>query len=154
VPCRQNDDPLLVDLEQEWRGGKPIFLLLKGLYERGHAAELLTARDLRWDIALRRRNLRALHVERQIAAAGGCADAKAHERRPIRLGPRERIARADGGLAFQGASTSSVAGFAAGRICAWTKLFFTSAIWRGCGNHRQFALGSGASDRFGSAVEN
>ena len=36
--------PLLVDLEQEWRGGQnQFFLLLKGLYERGHAAELLTA---------------------------------------------------------------------------------------------------------------
>jgi glycogen(starch) synthase len=37
--------PLLVDLEREWRGGQNQFLLLlKGLYERGHAAELLTAR--------------------------------------------------------------------------------------------------------------
>jgi glycosyltransferase involved in cell wall biosynthesis len=36
--------PLLVDLEQEWRGGQnQFFLLLKGLYERGHSAELLTA---------------------------------------------------------------------------------------------------------------
>jgi L-malate glycosyltransferase len=37
--------PLLVDLEREWRGGQNQFLLLlKGLYERGHAAELLTAK--------------------------------------------------------------------------------------------------------------
>ena len=37
--------PLLVDLETEWRGGQNQFLLLlKGLYERGHAAELLTAK--------------------------------------------------------------------------------------------------------------
>ena len=36
--------PLLVDLESEWRGGQnQFFLLLKGLYERGRAAELLTA---------------------------------------------------------------------------------------------------------------
>lgn len=36
--------PLIVDLEREWRGGQnQAFLLLKGLYERGHAAELLTA---------------------------------------------------------------------------------------------------------------
>jgi len=36
--------PLLVDLETEWRGGQSqALLLLKGLYERGHAAELLTA---------------------------------------------------------------------------------------------------------------
>jgi L-malate glycosyltransferase len=36
--------PLIVDLETEWRGGQnQAFLLLKGLYERGHAAELLTA---------------------------------------------------------------------------------------------------------------
>ncbi|HEY1424497.1 MAG TPA: glycosyltransferase family 4 protein [Candidatus Acidoferrum sp.] len=37
--------PLLVDLDQEWRGGQNQFLLLlRGLYERGHAAELLTAK--------------------------------------------------------------------------------------------------------------
>ena len=37
--------PLLVDLDLEWRGGQNQFLLLlKGLYERGHAAELLTAK--------------------------------------------------------------------------------------------------------------
>ena len=36
--------PLIVDLEMEWRGGQnQAFLLLKGLYERGHAAELLAA---------------------------------------------------------------------------------------------------------------
>lgn len=37
--------PLLADLDREWRGGQNQFLLLlKGLYERGHAAELLTAK--------------------------------------------------------------------------------------------------------------
>jgi len=37
--------PLLVDLERDWRGGQnQFFLLLKGLNERGHAAELLTAK--------------------------------------------------------------------------------------------------------------
>ena len=37
--------PLLVDLEQEWRGGQnQFFLLLKGMYQRGHAAELLTSK--------------------------------------------------------------------------------------------------------------
>jgi glycosyltransferase involved in cell wall biosynthesis len=37
--------PLLIDLEPEWRGGQNQFLLLlKGLYERGHAAELLTVK--------------------------------------------------------------------------------------------------------------
>jgi glycosyltransferase involved in cell wall biosynthesis len=36
--------PLLVDLEKEWRGGQnQALLLLKGLYERGHAAELVAA---------------------------------------------------------------------------------------------------------------
>lgn len=36
--------PLIVDLETEWRGGQnQAFLLLKGLYDRGHAAELLAA---------------------------------------------------------------------------------------------------------------
>jgi len=34
--------PLIVDLETEWRGGQSqALLLLKGLYERGHAAELV-----------------------------------------------------------------------------------------------------------------
>jgi L-malate glycosyltransferase len=37
--------PLIVDLETEWRGGQhQALLLLKGLYQRGHAAELLAAR--------------------------------------------------------------------------------------------------------------
>jgi L-malate glycosyltransferase len=37
--------PLIVDLETEWRGGQnQALLLLRGLYERGHAAELLTAK--------------------------------------------------------------------------------------------------------------
>jgi glycosyltransferase involved in cell wall biosynthesis len=37
--------PLIVDLETEWRGGQnQALLLLKGLHERGHAAELLAAR--------------------------------------------------------------------------------------------------------------
>ena len=37
--------PLIVDLEMEWRGGQnQALLLLKGLYERGHAAELVAAK--------------------------------------------------------------------------------------------------------------
>lgn len=37
--------PLFVDLDREWRGGQSqALLLLKGLYQRGHAAELLTVR--------------------------------------------------------------------------------------------------------------
>ena len=37
--------PLIVDLETEWRGGQnQALLLLKGLYEHGHAAELVAAR--------------------------------------------------------------------------------------------------------------
>jgi glycosyltransferase involved in cell wall biosynthesis len=37
--------PLFVDLETEWRGGQSqALLLLKGLYERGHAAELIAVR--------------------------------------------------------------------------------------------------------------
>jgi glycosyltransferase involved in cell wall biosynthesis len=37
--------PLLVDLERAWRGGQnQALLILKGLYERGHAAELVAAR--------------------------------------------------------------------------------------------------------------
>jgi glycosyltransferase involved in cell wall biosynthesis len=36
--------PLIVDLEMEWRGGQnQALLLLEGLYERGHAAELVAA---------------------------------------------------------------------------------------------------------------
>lgn len=38
--------PLLVDLEVEWRGGQnQALLMLKGLHARGHAAELVTARE-------------------------------------------------------------------------------------------------------------
>jgi glycosyltransferase involved in cell wall biosynthesis len=37
--------PLIVDLETEWRGGQSqALLLLRGLYERGHAAELLAVK--------------------------------------------------------------------------------------------------------------
>jgi L-malate glycosyltransferase len=37
--------PLLVDLETAWRGGQnQALLLLKGLYEQGHAAELIAAK--------------------------------------------------------------------------------------------------------------
>ena len=37
--------PLVIDLETAWRGGQnQALLLLRGLYERGHAAELLTAK--------------------------------------------------------------------------------------------------------------
>jgi L-malate glycosyltransferase len=37
--------PLIVDLETEWRGGQSqMLLLLKGLYERGHAAELIAVK--------------------------------------------------------------------------------------------------------------
>ena len=37
--------PLIVDLETEWRGGQSqALLLLRGLYERGHAAELVTSK--------------------------------------------------------------------------------------------------------------
>lgn len=37
--------PLIVDLEPEWRGGQnQAFLLLKGLLDRGHAAELVAAK--------------------------------------------------------------------------------------------------------------
>ncbi len=37
--------PLIVDLETAWRGGQnQALLLLRGLYERGHAAEVLTAK--------------------------------------------------------------------------------------------------------------
>ena len=38
--------PLLVDLEEQWRGGQnQFYLLLKGLCERGHRPELLAAKD-------------------------------------------------------------------------------------------------------------
>ena len=37
--------PLIVDLDMEWRGGQSqALLLLKGLYERGHAAELIAVK--------------------------------------------------------------------------------------------------------------
>lgn len=38
--------PLLVDMEKAWRGGQNQgLLILKGLHERGHAAELVAAKD-------------------------------------------------------------------------------------------------------------
>ena len=111
------------------RRAKPIFLVAEGPLRkraRGGSAhgEGIFAGPSRFESG----DLRALHVERQIAAASGCDDAKTHERRPIRPGPRERSACPDRGMAFKGASTSSLAGFATSGISAWTKLFFASAI--------------------------
>jgi len=65
--------PLIVDLETEWRGGQSqALLLLKGLYERGHAAELLTARGSPLGLRAKRAGIyvhEASHTMLRLAAA-------------------------------------------------------------------------------------
>jgi len=65
--------PLIVDLEMEWRGGQnQALLLLKGLYERGHAAELVAARGSSLGHRARKANIYVHHVSRgmlQLSAA-------------------------------------------------------------------------------------
>ena len=65
--------PLLVDLEMEWRGGQnQALLLLKGLYERGHAAELVAAKGSSLGHRARKANIYVHHVSRgmlQLSAA-------------------------------------------------------------------------------------
>src|SRR5437773_11577501 len=130
MPCRQNDDSAAGGSGAGMaRRAKPIFLVAEGSLRKrartGSAhSEGIFAATSRFESG----DLRALHVERHIAAARGCDDAKTHERRPIRPGSRERIARAHRGVAFEGSSASSLAGFATSRISAGTKLSFASAI--------------------------
>ncbi len=65
--------PLIVDLEMEWRGGQnQALLLLKGLYERGHAAELVAAKGSSLGHRARKADIRVHHVSRgmlQLSAA-------------------------------------------------------------------------------------
>lgn len=65
--------PLIVDLETEWRGGQnQALLLLKGLYERGHAAELVTAKGSSLGHRALKANICVHHVSRgmlQLSAA-------------------------------------------------------------------------------------
>jgi glycosyltransferase involved in cell wall biosynthesis len=65
--------PLIVDLEMEWRGGQnQALLLLKGLYERGHAAELVAAKGSSLGHRARKANIYVHHVSRgmlQLSAA-------------------------------------------------------------------------------------
>jgi glycosyltransferase involved in cell wall biosynthesis len=57
--------PLIVDLEREWRGGQnQAFLLLKGLYERGHAAELVAAKGSSLHHRALKANICVHHVSR------------------------------------------------------------------------------------------
>jgi glycosyltransferase involved in cell wall biosynthesis len=59
--------PLLVDLETEWRGGQSqLLLLLQGLYERGHAAELVAAED---SVLARRAHTAGIYVH--LVSRGG-----------------------------------------------------------------------------------
>jgi L-malate glycosyltransferase len=65
--------PLIVDLEMEWRGGQnQALLLLKGLYERGHAAELVAAKGSSLGHRARKASIYVHHVSRgmlQLSAA-------------------------------------------------------------------------------------
>jgi glycosyltransferase involved in cell wall biosynthesis len=55
--------PLIVDLETEWRGGQnQALLLLKGLYERGHAAELIAPKGSSLGHRALKANIRVHHV--------------------------------------------------------------------------------------------
>ena len=57
--------PLIVDLEAEWRGGQnQALLLLKGLYERGHAAELIAAEGSSLSHRALQANICVHHVSR------------------------------------------------------------------------------------------
>jgi L-malate glycosyltransferase len=65
--------PLIVDLEMEWRGGQnQALLLLKGLHERGHAAELVAAKGSSLGHRARKASIYVHHVGRgmlQLSAA-------------------------------------------------------------------------------------
>lgn len=65
--------PLIVDLEMEWRGGQnQALLLLTGLHERGHAAELVAAKGSSLGHRARKANIYVHHVSRgmlQLSAA-------------------------------------------------------------------------------------
>jgi glycosyltransferase involved in cell wall biosynthesis len=57
--------PLVVDLEREWRGGQnQALLLLQGLRERGHAAELVAAKGSSLGHRARKANIPVHHVSR------------------------------------------------------------------------------------------
>lgn len=60
-------NPLVVDLETEWRGGQnQALLLLKGLNEQGHAADLLAARGSALAHRARRAGIRVRTVSRGV----------------------------------------------------------------------------------------
>jgi glycosyltransferase involved in cell wall biosynthesis len=57
--------PLIVDLETEWRGGQnQALLLLRGLYERGHPAELVAAKGSSLAHRALKANICVHHVSR------------------------------------------------------------------------------------------
>ena len=59
--------PLMVDLETEWRGGQSqMLLLLRGLYERGHAAELIAVKGSPLAHRARKENIYVHQVPRNL----------------------------------------------------------------------------------------
>jgi glycosyltransferase involved in cell wall biosynthesis len=59
--------PLMVDLETEWRGGQSqMLLLLKGLYERGHAAELIAVQGSPLAHRARKENIYVHSIPRKL----------------------------------------------------------------------------------------
>ncbi len=66
--------PLIVDLETEWRGGQnQALLLLKGLYERGHAAELIAPRGSSLGHRALKANICVHHVSHKLSQLSAAA---------------------------------------------------------------------------------
>ncbi len=66
--------PLIIDLETEWRGGQnQALLLLKGLYERGHAAELVAAKGSSLGHRALKANICVHHVSRGMLKVSAAA---------------------------------------------------------------------------------
>jgi glycosyltransferase involved in cell wall biosynthesis len=66
--------PLIVDLETEWRGGQnQAVLLLKGLYERGHAAELIAVKGSSLQHRARKEGIYVHTVSRKIMRLSAAA---------------------------------------------------------------------------------
>lgn len=91
--------PLLVDLETEWRGGQSqILLLLQGLYERGHAAELVAAQD---SVLAQRAHAAGIYVH--LASRGGLRFPAASKIRETMKSGRIELVHANEGHALTAA---------------------------------------------------
>lgn len=66
--------PLVIDLETAWRGGQnQALLLLRGLYERGHAAELLAAKGSSLGHRAKKEGIYVHYVSRGLFRLGAAA---------------------------------------------------------------------------------